>query len=105
VLGQVLHLFREEHRRGELDGPLHQVFRDYRPWWELIVSERRTLPDLSSVRLDGRLRAVRNAKPSLFGRTAFRTHGGIRPRAAGRQRPRRHCPSGLLCLQQHLKRA
>jgi hypothetical protein len=48
----ILDRFVQEHRRGDLEGPLHGVFAPYRKWWDLIARERRSQPAIGLMRYD-----------------------------------------------------
>jgi hypothetical protein len=52
ILNRVIDEFILQHSAGQTDGPLHEFFRPYEKWWQLIASERRSLPHINLMRYD-----------------------------------------------------
>jgi hypothetical protein len=52
ALLEVIARFLQEHRAGQLDGPMHRHFRPYARWWDLIAAERRRSEAIQLMRYD-----------------------------------------------------
>jgi hypothetical protein len=51
-LMDMIRTFVDEHRTGQLDGPLHRHFRPYAKWWDLIAGEVRRTDPIQLMRFD-----------------------------------------------------
>jgi diaminobutyrate-2-oxoglutarate transaminase len=52
ALMEMVRAFVDEHRTGQLDGPLHQHFRPYAKWWDIIAGEERRTDPIQLMRFD-----------------------------------------------------
>lgn len=62
ALNRIVLQFVVEHRKGELNGPLHRFFKPYEKWFDLIAYEQRSLEAIQLMRYD----AIRDIHGSWF---------------------------------------